>query len=226
MLKPLYHHTLRKVAMAIKNVVLVGAGGTIGPYILASLAKAGFNVTILSRQSSTSTFGDHKVAKVADGYPRDELVAAFKGQDAIVSTISVTGSGRLDTATQKLLIDAAIEAGVQRFIPSEFGGDNRNAAATALSPIYRAKLDIVEYLQAKKGQIEYTIVPTGPFFELYGFPTQYDLSWCIILTVLVVSKSPFSALISRPTSSLSRKAATPSSPSRRCPRWVRVLRQS
>lgn len=151
--------------MAIQNVVLVGAGGTVGPFILTALDKAGFNVTILSRQSSSSNFGDHKVIKVGDDYPHDELVAAFKGQHAVISTISVTGSGKLNTSVQESLIDAAIEAGVQRFIPSEFGGDTRNAAGVELSPIYRGKLNVVEYLQSKKGKIEYTIVPTGPFLE-------------------------------------------------------------
>jgi hypothetical protein len=51
----------------------------------------------------------------------------FKGQDAVVSAIA-TASASL----QKKLIDAAIKAGVQRFVPSEFGSDTRNEKAMAI----------------------------------------------------------------------------------------------
>ena len=155
--------------MTIKKVVLIGAGGNIGPYALRGLDQAGFDVTILSRQSSTSTFQDHKVVKVSDSYPHAELVATFKGQDAIVSTFTVTGAGKLMAGTgegQEKFFGAAIEAGISRFIPSEYGGDNRNAAAFEISPLYADKLKILKYLQARQDKISWTAVFTGPFFDL------------------------------------------------------------
>lgn len=48
--------------------------------------------------------------------PRDALVTAVKGQDAVISTIRA-----FDLDKQIPLIDAAKEAGVGRFVPCDFG---------------------------------------------------------------------------------------------------------
>lgn len=48
----------------------------------------------------------------------EDLVHAFIGQDAAIFTMS--SNNELAT-TSKLLIDAAVKAGVKRIIPSEFG---------------------------------------------------------------------------------------------------------
>ena len=48
---------------------------------------------------------------------RQELVEALKGNEAVVITIN----RRELEVTSKAIIDAAIDAGVKRVIPSEFG---------------------------------------------------------------------------------------------------------
>jgi hypothetical protein len=58
-----------------------------------------------------------KVVKV-DFSNKQELVNAFRGNDAIVITI---GDMANIEKNSKAIIDAAIEAGVKRVIPSEFG---------------------------------------------------------------------------------------------------------
>lgn len=73
----------------------------------------------------------------------DSLKAALKGQDAVVSTL-----GAFAAAQQTSLIDAAIAAGVKRFIPSEFGSDTTHPKVSAL-PVYRDKVAAQQYLKEK-----------------------------------------------------------------------------
>lgn len=142
------------------------AGGNLGPTVLAGLdADPHFTVSILSRQESTSTFPDkYKVHKT--DYTLDSLVAAFKGQDAVVSTITTTS-----TSLQKDVIDAAVKAGVKRFIPAEFGGDTSNPATHEVLPAFAAKVEVIDYLRSKESSgLTWTGILTGPFFDWYVYP--------------------------------------------------------
>jgi saccharopine dehydrogenase-like NADP-dependent oxidoreductase len=149
----------------IKNVIIIGAGGRLGPSILSAFdADAHFTVSILARHSSKSTFPSHlKVHRIGDDYPEVELLEAFQGQDAVISTIATSGA-----VQQKAIIDAAIKAGVKRFVPSEFGSDTRNEKAMAILPQYfKGKLETVKYLKGKEKEgLTWTAFVTGPFFEL------------------------------------------------------------
>jgi len=149
----------------IKNVIIIGAGGHLGPTILSAFASDPyFTTSILARKSSASTFPPNlKVFRVSDDYPETELLEAFKGQDAIISTIATTSAG-----TQNVIIDAAVKAGVKRFVPSEFGSDTLNAKAMEILPQYFAgKTGAVDYLKTKeKDGLTWTAFVTGPFFEL------------------------------------------------------------
>ena len=146
--------------MAVKNVVLVGAGGNLGPAILNALLEGGLNVTVLARASSKSTLpSDVKVVQVADDYPRAELVAAFKGQDAVISTIS-----SLAIAAQKAMIDAVVEAGVPRFVPSEWGSPAPPGEENNLP--FAGKAEIRDYLRTKESQgLVWTGICNNDFFE-------------------------------------------------------------
>ena len=91
----------------------------------------------------------------------DSLVTALEGQEALVSTVASAA-----IQAQKLLIDAAVKAGVKRIIPSEFGCDLHNVKTRDL-PVYAAKVEIENYLSelAVKGLVSYTLVYTGPFLD-------------------------------------------------------------
>ncbi|KAE9365829.1 isoflavone reductase family protein-like protein [Stipitochalara longipes BDJ] len=150
----------------IKNVIIVGAGGHLGPFILSAFdADQHFTVSILARNSSTSTFPSHlTVHRIDDSYPEASLVSAFQGQDVVVSTIATSSVG-----VQKKLVDAAIKAGVKRFVPSDFGSDTENEKAMAILPQYfKGKKGTVEYLKEKEkeGKIAWTAFVNGPFFDL------------------------------------------------------------
>ena len=71
-----------------------------------------------------------------------------------------------DCYSQKKYIDAAIAAGVKRFIPSEFGSDISDPEIVKLVPIFQPKVEATEYLKSKESEtFSWTSVTTGPFFD-------------------------------------------------------------
>lgn len=138
------------------------ATGNLGPAILNHLLNAGFQVTVLTRKSSTHSFPSSVRAIPVDYDSLDSLTNALKGQDAVVSTL---GAAALDKQ-QVLLVEAAAKAGVKRFIPSEFGADTLNDKVAAL-PVFRNKLAVHDALkkEAVSGGMTYTIICTGPFLD-------------------------------------------------------------
>jgi hypothetical protein len=68
---------------------MLQAGGLFGTELFAALQKVNaFNLTILSRKSSKSSFpSDIKVYRVDDDYPIDQLGEALKGHDALLSAL-------------------------------------------------------------------------------------------------------------------------------------------
>ncbi|KAF2762422.1 NAD(P)-binding protein [Pseudovirgaria hyperparasitica] len=147
------------MASSIKKVAILGAGGNIGKHVLAALVKQSFDVTVVSRPTSTSTFPSH-IHVVKTEYTPSELEKAFVGQDAVVSLVS--GDGFAD---QVKIVDAAIAAGVKRFIPSDFGSDTTNPKAVEAVPIFHHKRQVVQYLESKEDQISWTAIVTGFFID-------------------------------------------------------------
>lgn len=100
----------------------------------------------------------------------DSLEAAFRGQDAIVSTVGMEA-----IPGQKLVIDAAVKAGVKRFIPSDFGALTTDPNASHF-PHHLGMIDIQKYLHTKAdaGLIEYTILSIGAFTEFLGSDLLID----------------------------------------------------
>lgn len=134
-----------KMSATLKNVVIIGASGSVGSLVLDGLVKSSaLKITVLSRASSSHTFPAGVTVRTSD-YTESDLVAAFKGQDAV---ISVVGAGAFQE--QKKFIDASIAAGVKRFIPSEFSSNVRSQAVVDLLPLFGQKVEILEYLKTKE----------------------------------------------------------------------------
>jgi len=149
-----------------KNLLLIGASGNIGTPILNALLKeSAFNITILSREGSTSTFPEGVPVKKADYSSHEALVSAFRGHDTIISLI-----GR-DFIDQLKFVDAAVEAGVKKFYPSEYGSSDPNNKAKTDEFWQRVgfvgKQPTFDKLKelSLEGKIEYTAIRTGPFFD-------------------------------------------------------------
>ncbi|KAF2453422.1 isoflavone reductase family protein [Lineolata rhizophorae] len=150
-----------------KNVMLLGAGGNLGPSVLSAfLESSPFNVTVLSRPESRSTFPSNVKVVKAD-YSQPSLEAAFKGQDVVVSMVGNEGF-----EAQKIIIEACIGAGVKRFIPSEFGSNTADPRVVEVVPIFAGKTSKIDYLRSREDKLSWTAIITGPFLDWgfnYGF---------------------------------------------------------
>jgi hypothetical protein len=124
------------------------------------LHKSSFNVTVLSRENSTSTFPSGVTVIHANYDSPQSLKEAFEGQDVVISLIASAVLG-----DQTKFIDAAIAAGVQRFLPSEFGSDTADPKTRAIVAISQTKYDIVNYLKSKESELSWTSIISGPFFD-------------------------------------------------------------
>ncbi|CAG9981912.1 unnamed protein product [Clonostachys byssicola] len=146
---------------AIKNVAITGASGSLGTVIFEHLIASKFNITVLRRHGSSSKFPEGTKVIDVNFDSLDELTAALKGQDALVSSV---GSSLLQG--QKLLVDAAIAAGVSRFLPSEFGS-NLDFPNTRKLPVFAHKVEVQDYLieKAKTSPITYTFVYNSAFLD-------------------------------------------------------------
>lgn len=158
--------------MSLRKVVLVGANGRLGPYILQALLESGsFQVSVLTRASSKSTYSSNvNVLKTDDDLPFDQLVQALRGQDALV--IAFAGTQK-DNSIK--LANAAFEADIKHIIPADFGScDSSDQKSLDLIPLYVAKKDVRDHLieLAKKtrgdgSSLSWTSLINGHFFD-YG----------------------------------------------------------
>jgi len=120
------------------KVAVLGASGLLGKPVVKQLANSGFDLTLVSRDSSKlkAAFPGLSNAKFVQADPSDAnaLKQAFTGNSTSVLTlrsnflgieavVSLVGAPAL--TQQKAYIDAAVAAGVKRFIPSEFGCDTQ-----------------------------------------------------------------------------------------------------
>ncbi|KAJ5683387.1 hypothetical protein N7462_006552 [Penicillium macrosclerotiorum] len=151
--------------MSIKTVAIAGGSGSLGGPIIKDLVSSGFEVTALIRLESASkpTSFPSAVKQVTVDYEsHDSLVSALQGIDAVVSLLNGRG---LDF--QPAILDACIEAGVSRFLPSEFGA-NTDVPRTAGIPIFQGKVAFQESLKEKVAQhpgLSYSLIFHGPLFD-------------------------------------------------------------
>ena len=147
---------------AIKNVTLFGGSGRLGTFVLDKLlASNKFNVQVLKRAGSSSTYAAGAKVAEADFADLESLKSAFQGQDAVVSVVGDAG-----IHSQKLMIDAAIAAGVKRFLPSNFGSNMANPNSRKL-PVFAPKVAVEDCLieKSKTTELTYTFVYIGGFTD-------------------------------------------------------------
>ncbi|KAK9759709.1 hypothetical protein K7432_017011 [Basidiobolus ranarum] len=105
---------------SFKVIAVAGGNGSFGSLIVqALLAHGTFQVKILSRRAQDKQEPNAEVA-VVDYANHDSLVQALKGVDVVISVLN-------DYAViepQLALVEAAKQAGVKRFVPSEFATDS------------------------------------------------------------------------------------------------------
>ncbi|TKA52601.1 hypothetical protein B0A53_04611 [Rhodotorula sp. CCFEE 5036] len=174
---------------AFTRLALFGATGHIGAAILDALLEPSFggyepHVKVFLRDETFSDKAD-SIRK----HPRVELVRAdfddvqvmadkLKGTEAVVSALNGPG-----IPAQDRILDAAAQAGVKRYLPSEYGSEHpwRKPGETwpRFHPYFDVKAQHKEYMWLHpamvSGQMSYTIVGVG---DLYDQPTEtYWTAW-------------------------------------------------
>lgn len=149
--------------MAYKTVAVVGASGTLGKPLVQGLLDAGFKVTAVTRESSNAVFPDGIEVRRADQTSVGSLTKAFAGQDVVVMAIATSESGN-----QTPHIDAAVAAGVKRFIPAEWGFNTRREMTGPIKDMLGGKTKTVDYLIEKvksHPELTWTGIATSSFFD-------------------------------------------------------------
>lgn len=86
----------------------------------------------------------------------------MKNQDVVIAALTTMASG-----TQLKMIDAAVAAGVKRFLPGEFGSNLEHPATRAL-PVFQAKVEVSDYVVQKAQEnkdFTYTMVTNGALLD-------------------------------------------------------------
>ena len=132
-----------------------------GQFVLPALVAAGFAVTIIS--TSPNTVNSVAPVVYANLNNKEELVNALRGQDAVVVCIARGGA----IQAQITIIDAAVEAGLKLFVPSEFGADTLADSLMDAVPIMQAKRKIISYLRSvcERSSLEWVGIGSGAFLD-------------------------------------------------------------
>ncbi|KAF4984362.1 hypothetical protein FDECE_17111 [Fusarium decemcellulare] len=157
----------------------------------ALVARDKHEILVLSRQIPSDIEDRPGVTwEKADYNDKKSLKELLSGVEAVLSfVLAKHDSGNV---AQKNLIDAAIEAGVKRFAPSEYV-----SASFENLPFYQGKAEIRDYLQelnAGKKVLEYSLFQPGLFLNylaspkqtakhLTTFPFQIDFEHCRAIVV-------------------------------------------
>ncbi|KAJ4349202.1 hypothetical protein N0V95_004785 [Ascochyta clinopodiicola] len=157
--------------MELKNIAILGPGGNVGSAIINELSQDGprFNITAITRPTSTYVplNPSNITHKTADYTSLSALIQVFTGQDSIVNCIT---GGATQYDQSKLIVDAAVAAGVKYFFANEFVGYLTSPQSRRMpEALAGAKLRIREYLGelAAAGKITWTSLNGGPFFDMW-----------------------------------------------------------
>lgn len=111
-----------------KTVVVAGATGDLGARVVRELLRYDIRLRVLARPGSGAVefhvAGEDRVDVVTAAYhDHSALREAVSGADVVVSTINGLRPVIIDS--QRALLKATVEAGVPRFIPSDYSADYR-----------------------------------------------------------------------------------------------------
>ena len=175
----------------MKQTILVAGGtGNLGELIVKALIRRGAAVRAVTRQQTDT----EKTAKLkqlnaevisVDMSNAAKLKNACKGVSCVVSALSGLRDVIVDAQTQ--LLDAAVTAGVSRFIPSDFAvdftrlpeGDNRNFD---LRKEFHGILDKlpISPTSIMNGAFSYILSYNSPLYDLQNHTVAYwgnDPDW-------------------------------------------------
>ena len=171
--------------MDTKTVAVFGATGAAGAACVNAFIEDDlFSVKVLARQSgqkevSSSAMGKDQQEKQAlydqwerkgvtisyvDETSADSLIPALRGTDYVVSCVPIYA-----TESQFPLIWAAREAGVERFIPSEYGAIYEFEQFWQTDTCHRSMARQKAFIRRviEMSGMDFTIIPAGAWIEYY-----------------------------------------------------------
>jgi len=154
--------------MTTSTVVLAGGAGDLGARIAAALTARGATVRALVRLDASTADRERLTALGARPIPVDPsdgaaLAAACEGATVVVCALNGLREVILDR--QSVLLDAAVRAGVPRFISSDFSSD-----FTQTTPGRNRNFDLRrEFMgRADRAPIQVTSILNGAFMDMLG----------------------------------------------------------
>ena len=149
-------------------VVLAGAGGDLGGRIARALVARGAHVRALVRpglraQERARIEASGAEAVEADPADVEAMASALAGAACVVSALN--GLRDVMIGRQGVLLDAAVKAGVPRFVPSDFAAD-----FTRTAPGRNRNFDLRREftVRADRAPIRVTSVLNGAFLDMLG----------------------------------------------------------
>jgi uncharacterized protein YbjT (DUF2867 family) len=152
------------------------ASGNFGTPITAALQRAGFNITIITRTESTSTF-PAGLPVIRASYTLEDLTNALAGQDA---AICVVGPGGI--SAQATMIEAAEAAGVKRFIIDDFGWGPDIRGLSEFSTIHaqrRVGWDLARAKAQANPNFTFTGITSGNPIDWVRLGYSFLSFWCV-----------------------------------------------
>ncbi len=154
--------------MAQPIIVLAGAGGDLGTRIAKALVGRGTAVRALVRADAAPADRDRLAGlgvtvAPADAANTDSVAAACSGAECVVSALN--GLHRVIVGRQGVLLDAAVRAGVPRFISSDYSAD-----FTRTEPGGNRNFDLRREFMARadRAPIRVTSILNGAFMDMLG----------------------------------------------------------
>jgi nucleoside-diphosphate-sugar epimerase len=159
--------------MSMKSVLLVGSTGSFGPHVARALMVRGVNPRLLVRSGSQHKL-DADLAHMCE--VTTDRATAFDGVESVIS--AVQGGPDVIIDAQLELFCSARDAGVRRFIPSDFSlnlfgldeGENVNSDW---------RREFARRAEREQGSVELVHVLQGCFLDqrvLFGFLGGIDLA--------------------------------------------------
>lgn len=150
----------------IKTIVVVGATGNLGSKIVNALLAKGVEVKAIVRlETDIKKIKEleQKGVKVfqVDTNNKSEISKHCIGADCVVSALAGLRETIVDA--QKIFLDAAVEANVQRFIPSDYSSDFTNLQE-GQNRNFDLRREFHKYLE--KAPIKATTIFNGAFMDL------------------------------------------------------------
>ena len=155
-------------AQHVGTIALAGAAGDLGFRIATELMERGANVRALVRHDVAASDADRLSAlgvELVAADPTDvaEMTTACAGADCVVSALN--GLRDVIVDRQVVLLNAAVMAGVPRFVPSDYAAD-----FTATQPGRNRNFDLRREFKtrADSAPIQVTSILNGAFMDMLG----------------------------------------------------------